>query len=159
MHTFFFCSDDISSSSPWIQSDCWSLRSIRDRFKRKHSRFRINGETRRNTGEIYIRSLPRDMTTGRKCEERFPAAYARAHTRARNETERDRTRRDGCIHKHARDSMQNVRAYGRVRVTSVAPYWGKEEEEHGEEKEENRTWKLHVLSDLRLTCRYSHGFL
>lgn len=33
--------------------------------------------------------------------------------------------------------MQNVRAYGRVRVTSVAPYWGKEE--HEEEKEESRT--------------------
>lgn len=56
------------------------------------------------------------MTTGRKCEKRFPTRPARAHIRSWNETRRAR-----AYGAHARGSMQNARACGRVRVTNVAP--------------------------------------
>lgn len=95
---FFFCSIWYSSCSPWA-----AIVEVHKVFEIALRKNIAGSNKRRNEakyrGDLYPLASPRDMTTGRKCEERFPAVYGRAHTRARNETERDKTR---LMHTRAR---------------------------------------------------------
>lgn len=72
-----------------------------------------NGGTSRGIRE----DLHSSVSSGHDCEKEARGKIS-CSTRARNETRRDET---GAYGAYARDSMQNARACGRVRVTSVAP--------------------------------------